>query len=386
MSTDRSIVPGLETAALRSEPFYRRHLPLIARVGVPVVISLLVGAVVLAASGFNPLSIYSMLGREAFGSLDRIDATLAATTPLIFTALAAAFAYRAGIFTVGVEGSFAFGGLSAAVVGTQVGGLPPVLAVSACLAAGLLAGALVALVPALLRAVWGVDEVVTTLMLNFIVSGVSGWLVQSYFLAEGQANSATGYVASAAELAPLNPPNQTNGGLLIALALVVVYAIWVKKSTLGFQFAMVGSAPRFAVAQGLRVRLVIITALVGAGAIGGIGGASHTLGIVHRYSEGFSATFGFTGIAIALLARFNPVGVVVGAILFGALNSAGSTVQLFVNIPIQLIDILQGTVMILAVAQFAVPRLLRNRRKRRGATVEPADIPQAAEKKLGDTE
>jgi simple sugar transport system permease protein len=107
---------------------------------------------------------------------------------------------------------------------------------------------------------------------------------------------------------------------------------------------------------------------------------------VHRYSEGFSATFGFTGIAIALLARFNPVGVVVGAILFGALNSAGSTVQLFVNIPIQLIDILQGTVMILAVAQFAVPRLLRNRRKRRGATVEPADIPQAAEKKLGDTE
>lgn len=336
------------------------------RVGIPVLIALALGAVALAATGTNPLEIYGMLVREAFGSVDRIDATLAAATPLLFTGLAAAFAYRAGVFTVGVEGSFAFGGLSAAVIGSQLGGLPPVAAVTLSLATAVVAGAVVALVPALLRAFWGVDEVVTTLMLNFIVVGVSGWLVQTFFLAKGQANSATAYVADSAELPALNPPNQANLGLVIAVVLVVAYAIWMKRTPLGFEFQAVGNTPRFAVAQGLRVRLVIITALIGAGVIGGLGGGIHALGIVHRYSAGFSASFGFTGIAIALLARFNPIGIVVGAILFGALNSAGATVQLFVNIPIQLIDILQGTVMVLAVAQFAIPRL--RKRKRAAAT------------------
>lgn len=339
------------------------------QVGVPVVIALIVGALALAFTGTNPIEIYGMLVQEAFGGANRIDATLAAATPLIFTGLAAAFAYRAGIFTVGVEGSFAFAGLTAAVIGTSVGGMPAPLAISFSLLAGMVAGGLVALIPALLRAYFAVDEVVTTLMLNFIVVGVAAWLVQAYFLAPGQANSATAYIAGSAELPALNPPNQANAGLIIAVILVVAYAIWSKRSQLGFEFQAVGNAPRFAVAQGLRSRMVIITALVGAGVIGGLGGAAHTLGVVGRYSAGFSADFGFTGIAIALLARFHPVGIVIGAIAFGALNAAGATVQLFVNIPLQLIDILQGTVMMLAVAQFAIPRL-RARAKR-------ADAPSA---------
>lgn len=343
------------------------------QVGVPVVIALLIGAIALAATGTNPLQIYGMLVAEAFGGTARIDATLAAATPLIFTGLAAAFAYRAGVFTVGVEGSFAFAGLAAAVIGSQVADLPPALAVTFSLVVGMVAGAVVALVPALLRAYLGVDEVVTTLMLNFIVIGVAGWLVQTFFLARGQANSATAFVWENAELPALNPPNQANVGLIIAVVLVIAYAVWAKRSQLGFEFQAVGNTPRFAVAQGMRGRLVIMTALIGAGVIGGLGGAAHTLGIVHRYSAGFSADFGFTGIAIALLARFNPVGILIGAIAFGALNAAGATVQLFVNIPIQLIGILQGTVMLLAVAQFAVPRL-RSRRQRTDATTPaPSD-------------
>lgn len=329
------------------------------RIGVPVLIALAVGALALLLGGQSPLGIYGMLVQEAFGDGARINATLTAATPLLFTGLAAAVAFRAGVFNVGVEGSFAFAGLAAAVVGTRVGGLPPLLAVLACFVAAVLAGMLVALVPAVLRTWLNVDEVVSTLMFNFIVTGIVSWLVQSFFLAPGQANSATAYVAPAAELPPVAPPGQLNAGFVVALLLVAGYAVWIRRSQLGFEFDAVGRTPRFSAAQGLRVRTVLMTAMLASGAIGGLGGAVHALGVVHRFSVGFSASFGFTGIAIALLARFNPIGIVIGAVAFGALAAAGATVQLFVNIPLQLIDILQGTVMMLAVAQFAVPRLRR---------------------------
>lgn len=327
--------------------------------GLPVLIALAVGGVVLILTGNNPFEIYGILATEAFGTPSRINATLAAATPLLFTAIAAAFAFRAGIFSVGVEGSFILGGLTAAVIGMQMQNVPIGLSVLLPMFGAMIAGVVVAAVPALLRAYWSVDEVVTTLMFNFIAAGIAGWAVQSFFLAPGQANSSTEYVSANAELPALFPPGQTSWGLIVALLLLVGYAIWMRRTTLGFEFRAVGSAPRFSVAQGLRVRTVILTAVLGAGLIGGLGGGAHALGLVHRYSEGFSAGFGFTGIAIALLARFNPIGILIGAILFGALNAAGATVQLFVNLPVQLVDILEGTVMVFAVAVFTFPRLSR---------------------------
>ncbi|THG33212.1 ABC transporter permease [Naasia lichenicola] len=351
-----------------STPVGRRAATALGRVarhaGVPVVLALAIGALVLAVTGNDPLEVYGRLLSEAFGTPSRINATLAATTPILFTAVAAAFAYRAGAFTVGVEGSFVLGGLTASVIGSQMADVPPVLSVLLPLLGATIAGGLVAVIPGILRAWWGVDEVVTTLMFNFIVTGLAGWSVQSFFLAKGQANSSTEYVTENAELPALAPPGQTSIGLVIGLVILIAYAVWMRYSTLGFEFRAVGSAPRFSAAQGLRVKTVLATALIGAGVIGGIGGGSHALGLVHRYSEGFSANFGFTGIAIALLARFNPIGILVGAILFGALNSAGATVQLFIDLPVQIIDVLQGTVMIFAVAVFTLPKLRRLRAAR----------------------
>jgi general nucleoside transport system permease protein len=122
-------------------------------------------------------------------------------------------------------------------------------------------------------------------------------------------------------------------------------------------------SPRFSVAHGIDVRRVILVAMLAAGAVGGLGGGVHALGVVHRFVAGFSAGFGFTGIAIALLARFSATGVVLCSVLFGALASAGSTVQLFADIPLDIVDVLQGSVMVFAVARFALPRL-RGRRRR----------------------
>jgi len=365
MTTPTHSAPIMPARTEPAAPLGRRVLDATASVlksaGLPVLIALVVGAVVLLVTGNDPVEVYGRLVAEAFGTPGRVNATLAATTPILFTGIAAAFAYRAGVFTVGVEGSFVLGGLTAAVIGANMADVPPVLSVLLPILGATIAGGAVALIPAILRSLWSVDEVVTTLMFNFIVAGLAGWSVQSFFLAPGQANSSTEYVAANAELPDLAPPGQTSFGLVIALILLIAYTLWMRYSTLGFEFRAVGSAPRFSIAQGLRVRTVLLTALVGAGMMGGIGGGAHTLGLVHRYSEGFSANFGFTGIAIALLARFNPIGILVGAILFGALNSAGATVQLFIDLPVQIIDVLQGTVMIFAVAVFALPRLRRFR-------------------------
>ncbi|WP_260479131.1 ABC transporter permease [Kibdelosporangium aridum] len=184
--------------------------------------------------------------REAFGGTDRIAATLAAATPLLFTGLATAIAFRAGVFNVGVEGGFVFGGLIGATVALHAGLL-------AGLVAGALAGLLVSALPGWLKARWNVDEVVTTLMFNFVAAGVTGWLVTAFLQAKGVANSATPLIPPSSWLPDLLPPYGLTSAVLIALALVALYAVWIKHSVLGYELRQTGLNPRFAAAQGIRV-------------------------------------------------------------------------------------------------------------------------------------
>ncbi len=326
---------------------------------VPVTLAVAMGAVVLLATGANPLDVYVLMLREALGGPDRIAATLTAATPVLFTGLATAIAFRAGVFNIGVEGSFVAGGLAAAVVGYTLSGLPGPVLIVAALLAGALVGLLVVAGPGVLLARWGVDEVVTTLMINFVVAGVVGWLVNNFLLAQGVANSATPLIAGQANLPRLLPPSQLHLGLVVAVVLAAAYGLWVRRSSTGFELRMVGTNPRFAEAQGLRVSRTVIVAMLISGAVGGLGGGVHALGVVGRFVVGFSPDYGFTGIAVALLGRNSAVGVVLAALLFGALASAGSTVQLFADIPLDIVEILQGTIMIFAVVQLA--RLTRGR-------------------------
>jgi general nucleoside transport system permease protein len=323
----------------------------VVRAVVPFLIALLIGAAVLLATGHNPLAFYQLLVREAFGGMDRIAATLSAATPLLFTGLATAIAFRAGVFNVGVEGAFVFGGLISATVAAHMGGF---LAIPAAMLAGAAAGIAVSALPGWLKARWNVDEVVVTLMFNFVVAGVAGWLVTSFLQAKGVANSATPLIPRPAWLPDLLPPYALTSGVLIGLILVAGYAVWIRHSVLGYELRQTGLNPRFSAAQGIRVGRVIIVSMLVSGAVAGLGGAAHALGVAHRFVDGFSPGYGFTGIAVALLGRNSAIGVVIGAILFGALVSAGTTAQLFSDIPLDIIDVLSGTVMI-----FAVVRLWR---------------------------
>ena len=317
----------------------------------PFALALAIGALALAATGHEPATVYGLMLEEAFGGERRIAATLTEATPLLLTGLAAAIAFRAGVFNVGAEGCFYLGGIIAAVIGSTLPNWPGVALVPFALIAASLIGGAWLVAPGLLRAKLGVDEVVTTLMLNFIAIDLTSWLVDGPLLARGSANSATPQIVAAAELPRLLPPTTLHLGFLISLALTLAYGAWSRLTVSGFQSRLVGLSPRFSRAVGIELERVILCAMVASGVVGGLAGGIHTLGLVHRFVAGFSPGYGFTGVAIALLARNSALGVIIAAVLFGALSSAGANIQLFSNVPIEIVEILQGAVMIFAVAQ-----------------------------------
>ncbi len=333
-------------------PLVRRAAGAVA----PFVIAAVIGAIVLLATGYDPIAVYRLMIAEAFGGKTRIASTLTAATPLLLMGLAAAVAFRSGVFNVGAEGSFYLGGLVSAIIGYALGDWPSPLLILFALAAGAAVGGLWLLGPGLARAKLGVDEVVTTLMFNFIAIALTSWLVNGPLLARGSANSATPPISAAAELPRFMPPSEVGLGFVISLALVVLYGFWNRRAVAGFQSRLVGLNPRFSRAVGIDVSATYVRMMVASGAISGLAGAIHALGLVHRFVSGFSPGYGFTGIAIALLGRNSAMGVVLGAILFGALSSAGATIQLFSDVPIEIVEILQGAVMIFAVAKFRFAR------------------------------
>ncbi len=321
------------------------------RFSLPVLLAFLAGAVLLLAIGENPVAIYQLMLSEGFGSERRIAATLSASTPLLFTAVATAVCFRSGVFNVGVDGAFVLGGLGAAVIGYA---LPVALGWTiAPLAIGsaMLIAAFWLWVPGVLLAKLEVDEVVSTLMLNFVALGISGFLVNSVFLSETSGNNTTETIHEVAELSRLLPPSTLHSGFLLGLLCVLGYAFWTQRTPQGFEAALVGFNNRFARSVGISVPGTIILVMIISGLVSGAGGAAHALGQVHKFSDGFSAGYGFTGMAIALLARNSAIGILLGAILFGALASAGTTVQLFSDIPLDIVNVIEGTVMIFAVVE-----------------------------------
>jgi simple sugar transport system permease protein len=314
----------------------------------PIVSAIVVGAIVVAWASESPVEFFRLLFEEAFVGTDRLAATATSATPLIITGIATLIAFKAGVFNIGVEGSFIAGAFAAAIVGSRLDVAGPVQIVLA-MAAATAAGGVVGWGPGWLKARLGVDEVVVTLMGNFVVAGIVSWLLSDYFLAQGTGNAASEMVANQARLPKLVDGTQLTVAFLVAVALVVATQWWLARTTLGYELRMVGANPRFARAQGVEVARIVILAMVVSGALGGLAGSTFTLGTLGRFVDGAGANLGFNGIAVALLGRLHPIGALVAALGLGALAAAGPTVQLFVDVPLDVIRIMQGTIMIAAV-------------------------------------
>ncbi|MGD2249326.1 MAG: ABC transporter permease [Candidatus Methanofastidiosia archaeon] len=328
---------------------------------VAVVCALVVGAVIVYIAGSSPYEAYKALFIGAFGNTYNFAQTLTMTTPLIFTGLTVAFAFRCGLFNIGGEGQLYIGGMTAAIIGVSFTGLPWFIHVPLALGAGAVAGGVWSLVPSVLKAQVGAHEVITTIMMNYIGIYLVSFLSNYTFKAEGWI-AQTDIVEKSAQLPRLVSGTQLNAAIFVAIAAVVITYYVLYKTTLGYEIRAVGLNPGAAEYGGISVKKSIIVAMFISGMFAGLGGSGEVLGLYKRFIFGFSPGYGFDGIAVAVLGRNHPVGVVLGALLFGALRNGGMTMKLMTNVPTDLVVVIQGIV-ILFVAAPEIFRIFRRVKK-----------------------
>jgi simple sugar transport system permease protein len=323
--------------------------------------ALLVGAVIVSISGYSPFEAYKALFTGAFGSSYDFAQTLARTTPLIFTGLTVAFAFRCGLFNIGGEGQLYMGGMAAAIVGVSFTNLPIYIHIPLALLVGAAVGGAWAFIPGFLKARVGAHEVITTIMMNYIGILLCSYLANYPFKAEGWV-AQTDIVQPTAQLPRLVPSTQLSASLFVALACVVIAYYFLYKTSHGYEIRAVGLNPTAAEFGGISVQKNIIIAMLISGMFAGIGGAGEVLGLHKRFIFGFSPGYGFDGIAVAVLGRNHPVGVILGALLFGALRNGGMVMKQLTNVPTDLVVVIQGIV-ILFVAAPEMFRIFRRIRK-----------------------
>jgi general nucleoside transport system permease protein len=334
----------------------------IARVVITLEMALLVSALILELSDKDPLDTFRTLFGDALGTPRKRADSLLAATPIIFTGLGTAIAFRAGIFNVGVEGSLYMGALAAAWVGFTFVQLPSLLLVMLALAAAAVAGGIWGFIPGYLKARLRVDEVVTTIMFNYIAIEFTSYMVQSgpMFL-PGMANAQSETISPKAELPRLVDRSAFNASFIIALVCVVIMLVLMQRLRLGYETRMVGDNPLFARWSGIPVAATILQVMFISGLLGGLAGAGEVLGRHHNFKARFSPGFGFDGLTMALLARNSPVGVLVGALLFGVLRSGATTIELFTDVPIDLVDVIQALIIFFVAIDLSLDWLARRR-------------------------
>ncbi len=338
-------------AGMYAEQQREKRIAVLAPV-VSVLLALIVGAIIILCLGKNPLEGYAAMIQGSLGDASKIGKTLERACPLIFTSLAAVFAYKCGVFNLGGEGQFIMGGCAAATV-TLVLGTDGVPALALALLAGIVAGGIWGLLPGIMKITRGLNEMITTIMLNYIALYFMEYLYKNVFSDQGLPQTAAMPKAS-----HLIDVGVAHAGVL--LAIIVGLLIWylVFRTSFGFKIRAVGMSPTAAKVNGFPVNHLILLAFIISGAIAGLGGSVELFGRTpFRLAEGFGSGFGFDGVAIALIAQLNPVASILVALLFGILSTGGTMMQSVIGVPTAIVDIIRGLIIIFAVAGMACVKL-----------------------------
>lgn len=296
--------------------------------------------------------------RQAFWP---ITESLTTSTPYILAGLAVGLGFKAGLFNIGAEGQFLAGSLGAAFVGYSLVGWPLYLHLPLAILGGFAAGAIWGAIPGWLKAKTGGHEVVNTIMMNWIAFRLSDWLINGPMKAPGF-RPVTPHIQASAELPRLfGDPIRFNVGFFLALIVAGVVFWLLFKTTIGFQIRAVGANPDAARYSGMSITRTVVLAMTLSGGLAGLAGASQVLGVDYWVGQGFSAGYGFDAIAIALVGRSHPLGIVLAALLFGFLRSGATQMQSLAGIPIDIISIIQGLVIIFVAAPDIIRGLYRLR-------------------------
>lgn len=330
-----------------------------------IFLSLLLAAIVLALFGYDPVEAFGAMAKGAFGDTKKFSNTLLEATPLIFTGLAVAFAFRSGLFNIGVEGQMLVASVAAAYVGANVSGLPGVLHLPLAVLVAMITGAFWAFIPGMLKAKLGVHEVINTIMMNHIAYALVAWLGTKVLIAPPGSIPQTAEVLESARFIRISDisdiGSRLNLGFALGLILVWIFYMLLWKTSLGYEVRAVGFNSSAAEYAGINVARSIIIAMVISGIFAGFAGAERVLGLHLRYIQGFSPGYGFVGIAVALLGRNTPLGVLMAALLFGALDNGGAYMARATDVPNEIVGIVQAVIIIFVAAEqgfkFIVDRL-----------------------------
>ena len=333
-----------------------------------ILLALLVASILIIASGLAgpekkidlllPLVAYRSLVVGAFGNIKGIANMIVAAAPLILTGLAVGVGMKAGLFNIGATGQVLMGGFAAALVGVAVAGASPWIAIPVAMLGGMLAGALVGFIPGFLKAYTGAHEVVTTIMLNALAQLTISGLVNDIFRAPGFSFARTASVGHAMLIGAGN--TTLHLGVIFAFVCIPIsyWLLW--RTTVGFEIRTVGANPTAALYAGMKPRRMMILTMSLCGAFAGLAGAIEILRLGY-YPAVFGTGIGFDGITVALLGRADPVGILFAALLLGAMRAGAPLMQIQARVPVEIIDVIQGVILIFLAAEIIVRRIFRLR-------------------------
>ena len=336
-------------------PLFRELLfPLIA-----VVAAFVVGGILILIIGDNPLQAYGLLFGSALSWPVGIGYTLFYATPLIFTGLAVMVAFRCGLLNIGAEGQLYVAAFATAWVGITFANLSSWILIPLCFVAAIVGGGFWGAIPGVLKAKFGSHEVINTIMLNFIAVALLSYFTQYHYKTPGDPIMQTVPIGEAAHIARLGKVIPSlpefiplNVAFLVALVCCGLVYLFLWRTKWGYELRSTGTNPSAAEYGGISVRKQIIVAMTISGALAGMVGINEVLGYRFRYYDGFSDNYGFTGIAVALLGRNHPVGVIISALLFAMLQRGGIPVDAFTeHVTKDIVQVLQGTIILFVAAE-----------------------------------
>ena len=351
----------------------RRAWRVVALPLISIVLSVIVGSLVIILSEWlvggelQPglaFEAYAALISGSVGTFNSVVNTLVAATPLLLGGLSVGLAFKAGLFNIGAQGQFLIGALFAVIVGVWMRESPPLLGIPLSIAAGMVGGALWGFIPGLLKATSGAHEVVTTIMLNFVAIAILAAMVSGPLDVPGSPSPITLNVGNAA--LPVVLGRNGHLGLLYAPIMAALYGWMLYRTTLGFEIRTAGANPDAARYAGMSPRRLIVLTMSLAGMLAGMAGATELLGATKHMTASYGTTVGFDAIAVALLGRTSPIGIILAALLFGAMRSGAAAMQIQAGVPAELVGVLQATILFFLVASPVIQRVFRLRGAKAG--------------------
>jgi simple sugar transport system permease protein len=320
---------------------------------VPVLFAFIIGGVIILFLGENPFTVYGIMMGRSFFTLRGFLNTLHYASPLILTGFAIAVTFKANCFNMGVEGQMLLGGFFAGLAGYLLPVSDPFLHKAVCILAGICFGVLFAMIPALLRAMFRVDEMVVTLTLNYAVTKLLEYLASGPFCDLGVGFVGTPTIANSAMFFRLGSSRFTAFSFIVLAVFIVMWFV-MSRTLLGYEIKAIGNNPEFAEAVGIRTRRKILVLMTLSGALAGLAGAGNMLSEQYRYTLSFSGSpgLGWDGMLVALLGRHSPAGILIAAILYAALKTGADKINMYTTVPREIVAVIQGLIILFLAIKF----------------------------------